>query len=331
MIERIFYDRFEGKDSYIYILKGDGIEIGISDFGAAVQYIKLSLPSGERNVVIGYDTVSDRLDSGSYCGATIGRVSNRIRNSEFVLNGKTYKITANEGKNCNHGGIGFDTRFFEATDELPLTMSLISDDGDSGFPGRLNLDVRFTLEGNAFEIKYTASSDKDTLWSPTCHAYFDLESTDSALESYLKIYAHKILLLDGEHIPTGETLDVSDTPFDFTSFKKMSRDIDNPHEQLILAGGYDHNYILDGNHAACVKSASNDLKMDVYTDLPGLQFYSANYLKGKIGERILKPRDAFCLEPQYFPNAINIPNFVSPILKAGEVKSGYIRYVFDFR
>lgn len=330
LTDKVFYDRFGDRDSYSYILRGDGIEVGISDFGAAIQYIKIKLPHSERNIVLGYDTISERLESGTYCGATIGRVANRIRNAEFDLNGKVYKITANEGKNCNHGGKGFDTRFFEVSREFPLTMTLESRDGDNGFPGNLKLDVQFTLEERTLNIKYTAICDKDTLWAPTCHTYFNFENTENALDSYLKVFAKKITLLDKEHIPTGKLLDVIGTPFDFTSFKRMNSDMDVENEQLIEAGGYDHNYVLEGNHAACVESSAGDLRMNIYTDLPGLQFYTANYLNGSGSGRVFQPRGAFCLEPQYFPNAANIPSFVSPILKAGEEKTKYIRYVFDF-
>lgn len=326
MIEKKLFDNFEGRDSYLYVLHGDGIEAGIIDFGASVQFIKLHTKNGVKDVALGYSTINERLNSGTYCGSTIGRVSNRIKNSEFFLNGKAYKLASNDGTNCNHGGVfGFDKRFFNAEihGEV-LSLCITSPDGDQGFPGSLKLCVEFELIGKRLEVRFTAESDKDTVWAPTFHPYFNLdgEGSGSALNTVLKINADKITVTDDEHIPTGEEACVSGTPFDFTIPRAIGSSIG--------ANGYDQNYILCGECAATAYSASSGIIMDVYTDLPGLQFYSGNSLngRGKTGEYF--PGNGFCLEPQYFPNAVNIPQFASPVLKAGSVKKHYIHYDFIF-
>ena len=331
MVDKVYYDKYEGRDSFMYVLHGDGIEVGLTDFGAALQYVKVKIKREVRDICLGYSSVAQRAASGSYSGSTIGRVANRIGRSRFSLAGKTYNVSANDGDNCNHGGkTGFDKLFFELTNENPLTMSLVSEDGDMGFPGRLELKVEFTLEGKEFKVRFEAESDTDTVWAPTFHPYFNLSGASSALDSLLWINAEKFTPLDKQHIATGEIRSVKGTPFDFTSFKPINRDIDSDDIQLMEAGGYDHNFVLNGCHAATACSPEGDLRLDIYTDMPGLQLYTGNYLKGmgKTGKHLT--RGGFCLEPQWFPNAVNIEHFATPILTAGEKRSQYILYKFDF-
>ncbi len=332
MTDKIFFDNYDGQDCYLYVLHGDGIEAGITDLGAAVQYIRVHTKQGIKDVALGYSTIKERLQSGTYCGATIGRVANRIKNSQFVLSGTRYNIPPNDGKNCNHGGVnGFDERLFKAeTCGDILRLTLLSSDGDMGFPGNLTFVVEYELKNKTLEIRYSALSDKDTLWSPTCHAYFNLNGEDcgNISDTVLKINAEKITLSDGDRIATGETAYVAGTPFDFTRPTPIGVKIDCDNEQLKSAGGYDHNYILKSGHAATAYNASSGLKLDLYTDLPGLQLYTGNFLKGIGKTREYQPRDGFCLEPQYFPNAINIDGFDAPILTANKEKKHYIRYEF---
>lgn len=332
MIEKLFFDNYDGQDCYLYVLHGEGIEVGITDFGAAVQYIRLRTKKGVKDVALGYPNVEERIKSGTYCGATIGRVANRIKGAQFVLNGVKYKVLPNEGENCNHGGKeGFDRKLFKAETEGDiLKLSYDSNDGEQGFPGNLAFTVEYELTGRTLEIRYFAVSDKDTLWSPTCHTYFNLngENSENINDCVLKINSRKVTRLDKEHIATGEVAFVGGTPFDFTKPKPIGVAISCNDEQLAWSGGFDVNYVLDGAHGASVFNAESGVKLDVYTDLPGLQFYSGNYIKGNGKSGRYVPRCGFCLEPQFFPNAVNIPQFETPLLKAGKPAFHYIRYAF---
>lgn len=330
MIEKILFDTYKDRNVWLYKLSNDKLKVGITDFGGAIQYIKVNTPDGEKDVCLGFASVAEYLASGTYCGATIGRVANRIGGAEFTLNGKNFKLSVNDGNNTLHGGAnGFDKLFFDV--ELRgdvLVFSLDSPDNDMGFPGNLNFKTEFELIGETLQIKYIAKSDKDTLWIPTCHAYFNL-GDENIYNTSLRIYADKYTPIDGGLIPTGDICSVKGTPFDFSDFKPIGRDIKEDCEQLKLAGGYDHNFVLKDRHAATARSEKRGITMDVYTDMPGLQFYSGNMIKGNGSKGKLSPRDGFCLEPQFFPNSVNIKSFDSPVLKAGETKVHYIHYVFS--
>lgn len=333
MIDKTLFDNYNGQNVFMYILRNEDIEVGITDYGAAIQYLLIRTEKGWVDVCLGYPTIQERIHSGTYCGATIGRVANRIKGASFFLNGVRYRLPANDGKNCNHGGTeGFDKRFFHAErcgDILRLT--LLSRDGDQGFPGSLSLCVEFSLNAGSLQIDYAAVSDRDTFWSPTCHAYFNLngEGSGNVLDHELQIFADDMTLADREHIPTGGIAKTAGTPFDFTFPKAIGKDIGVEEEQLLWAGGYDHNFVLKDSHAASVFGTRSGIRMEVYTDLPGLQFYSGNGLggKGKRGE--YRPHDGFCLEPQFFPDAVHLPGFAVPSLKANSPERHFIRYVFN--
>ena len=332
MIEKKLFDNYNGKDVILYELSNEKLKVGITDFGGAIQYINVNTKNGEKDVCLGFDNVKDYLESGMYCGATIGRVANRIKGAKFKLEGQTYNLTVNDGKNHLHGGVaGFDKQFFSAEiNGNILKLSRLSCDGEEGYPGDLNFCAEFELIDNALEIRYSAyvSGSKSTVWCPTCHVYFNLDNKQSICHNLLQINAGKFMPIDKELIPTGEVMSVDRTPFDFSDLKTIGRDINADDEQLKLAGGYDHNFILDGQHAATAVGVESGIKLEVYTDMPGLQFYSGNMIKGNGRAGKLVPRQGFCLEPQYFPNAVNVPWFETPILKAGEVKTHYIRYEF---
>lgn len=335
MTDKIFFDKYDGQDCYLYVLHGGGIEVGITDFGAAIQYLRVNTKNGVKDICLNYPTIEERVKSGTYCGATIGRVANRIKNSRFTLGGNEYKLSANDGNNCNHGGRnGFDKRIFEAeTKDDILVLKLLSRDGDQGFPGNLNLTVEYKLSGKNLEIRYSAVCDTDTLWAPTSHLCFNLngEGSGSALDTVLKINADEITPLDSNHIPVGNKKFVAGTPFDFTKPRPVGPCINQSDEQLIMSEGYDHNYILKGKYAATAFGTASGIRLDLYTDLPGLQLYSGNYLKGKGKSGEYRPRDGICLEPQYFPDAVNIESFISPVLKANCTRTHYIRYEFNVK
>lgn len=330
MVTKRIFDR--ERNAYIYELSNGKLAVGLTDFGAAIQYLKVATDSGEVDVCLGFDNVDDYIASGMYCGATVGRVVNRIRKGQFALNGETYQLTVNDGNNHLHGGIdGFDRRLYNviASDDC-LRFSLLSPDGDQGYPCELQLTVEYKLHDNALEIIYSAVSHGDvcTIWSPTCHAYFNLNGKGNIYNNCLRINSNGYTPIDSELLPTGEILSVEGTPFDFTKLKPIGRDIDAEDAQLYFGSGYDHNYVLNGDHAATAVGEQSAIQLDLFTDLPGMQLYSGNFIKGNGKCGTLTPRQGFCLEPQYFPDAINNPQFVLPILQPHQEKRHYIRYEF---
>lgn len=332
MITRSLFDYYNGRKVYLYTLANDILKVGIIDFGAAIQFIKLNSPHGEIDVTLGFNCISEYINSGMYCGATIGRVSNRIKKAEFLLNGQKIKLSKNEGENHLHGGAyGFDKKFFIVQEDADkLVFMYYSKHNDQGYPGNLTFQVEFCLHGSNLKIIYVAKSDRDTIWSPTCHTYFNLNGKGNIKDTLLRINAEKYTPVDDSLTPTGELLPVKDTPFDFTFLKPIGNDIETDCVQLKIAGGYDHNFILKGNYAATAKGDNSGITLELYTDMPGLQFYSGNYIKGNGKNGELCPREGFCLEPQFFPNAVNISSFQKPLLKANTQKRYFIEYQFCY-
>lgn len=321
-----------GRNASVTELKSQKLRVGLTDFGAGINYISVNTPSGWVQVCLGFDDIAEYVASGTYSGATVGRVANRIGGARFTLGGGKYSLSQNDGGNCLHGGeYGFDKKFFAARPfEGGVEFEYASCDGEMGFPGNLTLRVRYELDGGALTVRYTAWSDKDTLWAPTCHAYFNLNGAGSGdcLGNMLKINAQSYTPIGNGLVPTGKVAPVAGTPFDFTSFAPIGARIGAEDGQLKFAGGYDHNFVLCGGHAATARGDKSGIVLDVYTDMPGLQLYSGNFLKGRAACGVLFPRSGFALEPQYFPNAVNTPGFDAPVLRAGEQKTHYIRYIF---
>ncbi|MCD8307120.1 MAG: galactose mutarotase [Clostridia bacterium] len=330
-IQKTLYDTYKGREVHLYTLSNDFLSVGIMDFGAAVQYLKVKTPEGEKDICLGFKSAEHYVTSCQFCGSTVGRVANRIRGAQFTLNGTTYHLSKNQGENHHHGGFdGFDRKFYSVfeTDDGTLTMSLVSPDGDEGYPGELHMSVQFSLEENRFNILYTGISTKDTLWAPTSHIYFCLDGEKGGvLDTTLTMYADRFTPCDGESIPTGEIRAVSGTPFDFTSPKLIGLDIDAPCRQLEYCKGYDHNYVLNGSHV-CTAKGREGVCVDIYTDMPGAQFYTGNYVnsEGKYG--YMGFRAGFAMEPQFFPNAVNEPSFMTPLLPADTPVAHYITYEF---
>ena len=310
------------------ILKDGNIEAEIESVGARINALRIN----GVDIVLGFNSVEDYNKSGCYAGATIGRVANRIANGKFMLNGKEYKLNTNNGENHLHGGTeGFDKKQFTVVEqtENSVTMEYLSADGEENYPGNLRFTVKFTIKNNSLLIEYEAVSDTDTLWCPTNHAYFNLDGVGkgNCLGNMLEINADYYTPVDSGLIPTGEKKSVKEKPFDFTQLKKISEEIGA--EELQATLGYDHNFILNGECAAHVQSELTGIRMDVYTDMPCLQFYSGgqlNNVKGKSG--VYNKHAGFCLEPQFCPNAINMQGFENPILKQGEIKKHYIKFIF---
>lgn len=310
----------------IKTIKDGNIEAEIESVGARINALKVN----GIDIVFGFNSVEDYNKSGCYAGATIGRVANRIAKGRFTLNGKEYRLNVNNGENHLHGGNdGFDKKPFTLTEETAdsVTMEYLSCDGEENYPGNLRFTVKFTVENNALLMEYSAVSDKDTLWCPTNHAYFNLdgEQKGDCRNNLLQLNADFYTPVDGGLMPTGEKKAVKGTPFDFTKPKRIGEEIGG--EELNVTLGYDHNFILNGAPAAHAESEVTGIKMDVYTDMLCLQFYSGGQLNGVTGKSgVYNKYAGFCLEPQYCPNAINLQDYQKPVLKAGQIKKHYIRY-----
>ena len=272
----------------------------------------------------------------------MGRFANRIRNAEFEIDGTLYHVTPNEGTNTLHGGPeNYAKRVWECiTDDAEgstVSFELKSDDGDEGFPGNLDVIVTYTLtDDNALDIHYEAVSDKDTVVNLTNHSYFNLNGHASGkiLNHKLKLNAEFITPAREDKVPYGEVLSVRGTPFDFTKFKTVGADIDADDAQIKIAGGYDNNWIISGRgmrEAAVLIGDQTGIKMTTYTDKPGVQVYSGNFLAGN---RVCKEgavysmRDGICLETQHFPNSTEIGHFPSPVLRCGEKYDFTTKYAF---
>lgn len=327
-MDRKVYDKYNGRTAYMYTIKNEYISVDICDLGARINSLKVF----GTDIVLGFDSIAEYLKSGCFAGATIGRCANRIKAGKFSIGDKEYSLNLNEGKNHLHGGTeGFDKKFFEVVEAESdkLVLKYESPDGEENYPGNLKLIATFTLDKSSLNIEYNAVSDKDTVWNPTNHAYFNLngEGEESCINNLLQINGDFYTPTDGELIPTGAVTFVGDTPFDFRAAKPINYDFGN--EALCATNGYDHNYILNGRDAAYAIGEKSGIKMEVSTDLPCLQFYSGGALKTCRGKtRVYGHWSGFCLEPQYCPNAVNMNGFDKPLLKAGESKSHYIRYDF---
>jgi aldose 1-epimerase len=334
--KRSFGKTSEGAEAYIYTLTNSkGMTAEISNFGGVIVSLKVPDSKGKfEDVVLGFDELDKYEAAGPFLGALIGRFANRIENGRFVINGIEYNVPKNDGENCLHGGNkGFDKVLWEANSvegkEPALELTYLSKDGEEGFPGNLKVKVTYTLtEDNAIRIDYYAISDEDTIINLTNHSYFNLSghASGNILKHKLMLNADKFTVTDKYSIPTGEIREVKGTPMDFTEFTEIGKNISSDYEQIVFGKGYDHNWVLNVSGEAPEKAAevideNSGRIMEVYTTKPGVQFYSGNFLnesyigKGGVPYSI---RTGFCLETQYFPNAMNTPHFPSPLLRAGE-------------
>ncbi len=307
----------------LYTIKNAaGASVSVTDLGAAVQSIVVPDRNGVLgDVVLGYDTPQEYLDNDGYFGAAVGRYANRIAGAGFDLNGTHYSITANEGKNTLHGGVGFSKRRFDvaAVSDNSVRFELFDHDGGDGFPGNVTVSVEYEFtEDNKLVISYTARSDKDTVLNLTNHSYFNLAGRGDILSHELMINADAYLPVDGELIPTGEVKAVDGTEFDFRSRRR----IDN--------GYYDHCFILNGEKCAELYEPECGRIMRVTTDMPAVQFYAGGATGTRSGKNgaVYGKNSALCLETQFYPDAPNRPGFQTTVLKANETYSH--RTVYEF-
>lgn len=321
-----------------YTLKNSsGASVKILTLGGIIASINVPDKNGVlADVVCGYDDVDSYLNNGGYQGALIGRYGNRIANSSFTIDSEKYTLYNNEGKNHLHGGkIGFDKKIWDANTweeegTMYLELSLFSPDGEEGYPGNLNITVLYSFdENNVLTINYKATTDKKTVLNLTNHAYFNLAGFETATikNHSLWINSDKITVVNENLIPTGEELNVKNTPFDFNVQKLIYQNIDDDNKLLKIGQGYDHNYILkaDGSvkHQATLKDEASGRVLKLYTNQPCVQIYTANCIneeesnfKNNIPQ---KKRCAICLETQHAPDSPNQPSFKSTILKPNEI------------
>lgn len=307
----------------------NGTEVKITNYGGIITSWKTKDKVGNiSKVVMGFDSLAPYLQAPPYFGAIIGRYGNRIANGTFSLEGKTYKLATNNGKNHLHGGIkGFDKVVWTAepaTDgKISLVLTYTSKDGEEGYPGNLKIKVVYTLtDADEIAMDYSAETDKTTVVNLTNHSYFNLtgDVSNTILHHELQIDADKYTPVDATLIPTGDIIDVTGTPFDFRKPTKIGARIAN------VDGGYDHNLVLSKTSegmelVATLYDSISGRQLEVITNEPGLQFYSGNFLDGKLttpdGKSIIK-HGALCLETQHFPDSPNKPQFPSTVLKPGE-------------
>ncbi|WP_205510588.1 aldose epimerase family protein [Longitalea arenae] len=319
----------DGKKVQLFTLTNkNGQTVSITNYGGIVtSWITPDKNGNKSSVVIGMESLDEYLKKPPYFGAIIGRYGNRIGDAKFTLNGKTYTLAANNGKNNLHGGNkGFDKVVWDATpaaDSTPsLTLTYLSKDGEEGFPGNLKVTVVYTLtDENVLNIDYSAETDKATPVNLTNHSYFNLTgSTENTILNHtLQINADHYTPVDTTLIPTGEIKPVKGTPFDFTKAETIGARID------AVPGGYDHNFVLNRKDSslqlvATLADSVSGRKLEVFTTEPGLQFYSGNFLDGTFasGGKPVKLRTALCLETQHFPDSPNKPKFPSTILQPGQ-------------
>jgi len=324
-----------GREVDRYTLISDkGIEVSIINYGGAITSIKVPDRTGKAgDVVLGYDTLREYVENPRYLGALIGRHANRLAQGRFSLNGDEFQLPQNNGPNHLHGGpYGFDKVFWEASAEFcdskaVLHLSYLSHAGEQNYPGTLTVKVDYIVANdNEFRIEYRATTDTDTIVNLTNHSYFNLSCNGGILDHELMINAESFTPVAADLIPLGEIRSVHGTPMDFTTSHAIGSRINEPYDQLGFTGGYDHNFVLNGQNgslrlAARAYDPASGRRLEVFTTAPGLQFYSGNFLDGSIAGRAgvkYQKYTGFCLETQHFPDAPHHPNFPTTVLRPGE-------------
>jgi len=323
----------DGKAVELYTLTNtQGIEVRVMTYGGIIVSLQTPDKRGHlADITLGFDTLAGYLAKNPYFGALVGRYGNRIGNAKFTLEGKEYTLAKNNGPNALHGGLkGFDKVVWQAQSlqksaEVGLILKYTSADGEEGYPGTLHVTVTYTLsDKNEFSIDYQATTDKATPINLTNHTYFNLsgEGSGSILGEELMLNADRFTPVDATLIPTGKIASVKGTPLDFTKPAAIGARINDKHEQMVLGGGYDHNFVINRQGpglvlAARVYDPTSGRVLEVDTTEPGVQFYTGNFLDGTPGKHghSYKARDAFCLETQHYPDSPNKPDFPSTILK----------------
>lgn len=327
----------DGKSIEVYTLtNAKGMEARVMTYGGTLVSVKAPDRKGRMaDVILGFNSAEPYVAGVPFYGATIGRYGNRIAGGKFTLDGKTYQLPLNDGRNSLHGGTkGFDKRLWtaepiEGKQGSALKLTYISADGEEGYPGQLTVHVTYQLRNdNSLDIKYEATTDKPTVVNLTNHSYFNLSGNPNnpILDHLLKINADRFTPIDSTLIPTGELRPVKGTPFDFTKATAIGARINDNDEQLKFGRGYDHNWVLNKakpgtmTTAAVLTDPTTGRMLEVKTTEPGLQFYSGNFMDGKPAGKgtVYQHRTGLCLETQHFPDSPNHPSFPSTVLRPGQ-------------
>ncbi|WP_223815256.1 aldose epimerase family protein [Sphingobacterium litopenaei] len=343
----VFYASLDNKDVLLYKIGNEKLQVSITNFGARIVSLEVKdKDSKDVDVLLGYDTADEFIkNTNNFYGAVVGRFGNRIGKATFTLNGTAYQLEKNDGENSLHGGTnGVYNKVWEvkSLSKDALTLEYVSPDGEAGYPGKVTMQVTYKVNNEGgLEIEYSGETDKETILNLTSHGYFNLngEGDTTILDHELWIDADKLTEVDSNLIPTGRSIAIKGTPFDFTSPKLIGADIDKQTPQLKYGLGYDHNFELnkkDGfSEVASLYAPKTGIEMKILTTEPGLQFYSGNFMKdsdpkGK-GGKTYPYRAALCLETQHFPDAPNHESFPSTTLRPGEKYSSKTEYRFSVR
>ena len=346
-IDSTFATQHDGKEVALYKIGNDAVQVTLTNFGARLVSLTVKDKDGSpKDVILGYDTAKEFIDnSKNFYGAIVGRFGNRIGNASFELSGNTYKIEANDNGNSLHGGKnGVYGKVWDvvSSSETSITFSYLSPDGEAGYPGNVTMKVTYSVTNEGgLVLDYEGETDKETVLNLTSHAYFNLngEGDSTILDHELWIDANSITEVNKKLIPTGKSIEVKGTAFDFTTAKTIGKDINLKDAQLGFGKGYDHNFELNKKdgfvEVAKLYAPKTGIEMAILTTEPGLQFYSGNFMndadaKGKSG-KAYPFRAALCLETQHFPDAPNHAHFASTVLKPGEKYTSKTEYRFKTR
>ena len=318
------------------LINENGLRAEVLDYGVIIQSLIVPDKNGNQvDVVLGYDTVEEYLSNDGYLGATIGRFANRIKGAAFELNGKTYKLYANNGENHLHGGKrGFDAYVWSSRQEgEAVVFSRVSPNGEEGYPGNLSIAVTVGWEGNSLTIRYEAETDQDTIVNFTNHSYFNLNGAGNGNVNghMMQINADSYTINGTDCIPTGEIVPVDGSAMDFRTAKRIGQDAENDEPCVKYFNGYDSNFVISGHPVATTVGDETGITMITDTDQPGVQLYTANALtdrKGKGGKEY-GFRSAFCLETQHYPDGIHHPQWPTCILRKGEKLQSFTSYLFE--
>ena len=337
----------DGQAVTLYTMRNrKGAEMSVMNYGGIIVSLKVPDRNGViEDVTLGYDSLSDYQNASPFFGALVGRYGNRIAKGKFTLDGKSYNLPLNNGVNHLHGGPqGFDKMFWSIQDvsdsvQAKLKLTYQSKDGEQGYPGNLSIEVLYSLsDDNEVSVEYKATTDKKTVVNLTQHAYFNLSGNvrRDILDHRLTIQADNFLPIDETLIPTGVLQPVKETPFDFLVPQTIGSRINEKHAQLINGKGYDHCWALNNKghfeKVATLEDPSTGRRIEVFTDQPGIQFYSGNFLDGSnVGKEgvVYKQHLGLCLETQHFPDSPNKPAFPSVVLSPGETYHTVTSYKFS--
>jgi aldose 1-epimerase len=340
-----FKTLIDGKETGLFELRNqNGLSVSFTNYGGKIVSILVPDRTGAlADVVAGYDSIDEYLNGQKYYGAIIGRFGNRIHNGTFTLEGESYQLSINNSPNHIHGGTKSFSDVVWDIDEMEDTfvLSYESIDGEEGYPGQLSVQCVYRLtDDNELQIHFTATTDQTTIVNLTHHSFFNLagHAAGSVLDHELQLYATQYLPVTNDFVPSGEMATVAATPFDFSDFHQLGERMDEPNEQLMLARGYDHCYVVGDasgelKKMACLKEPVSGRIMDVYSTAPGIQLYTGNWLDGSDAGKAAfayQKHGLVCLEPQHFPDSPNQHQFPSCILHPGQMYKHTITYLFSW-